>query len=154
MLQFYDVVMWIDADSLLTNQDVSVDDIIGENKEPFIASHDWSKTNYVSSGNFIVQNTDKLNEFSEIFYNIAHAFPEEQSTINFIYSKSQDNGLVKIVDHKFLNSVPTREMYGKSWEGRKDIVCNWTDQSFLLHLTGITNKTRHQILQDHFKAFL
>ena len=154
MLQFYDVVMWIDADSLLTNQDVSVDDIIGEHKEPFIASHDWSRTSYISSGNFIVQNTDKLDEFSEIFYNIAHAFPEEQSTINFIHSDPKNNGLIKIVDHKFLNSVPTREMYGECWNSRGNIICNWTDESFLLHLTGVTNKIRHQILTDYFGKFL
>jgi len=154
MLQFYDIVMWIDADSLITNQESSIENIIGDANQPFIASHDWSTKNYISTGNFIIQKTDGIQDFANAFYGIASNFPEEQSTVNWIYSNMNQSKHIKVVDHKYLNSVPSREMYSESWRGRKHIISNWKEGSFLLHLTGVDNKTRNRILKDYFGKFL
>lgn len=154
MLNWYDVVFWADADSLITNPEISIHDIIGENNSPFILSHDWSTTKYASTGNFIIQKTEYVAEFMESFCNVAKGFQEEQCTINHMWKDPLGSKMVSVIDHKFLNSIPTREMYGSSWNGRFDIISNWTPDSFLIHLTGVDNTTRHNILQNHFSDFL
>tara|TARA_Y100000385_G_C12976699_1_gene586485 strand:- start:370 stop:1053 length:684 start_codon:yes stop_codon:yes gene_type:complete len=154
MLQLYDIVMWIDADSLITNQDCSVEDIIGEANQPFIASHDWSSKDYISTGNFIIQKTEGVDDLFKSFYEIANNFPEEQSTINWIYNNANQSKHIKVLDHKYLNSLPTREMYSDSWNGRPDIISNWEEDSFLLHCGGVSAKTKNKILRDYFGKFL
>tara|TARA_R110000824_G_scaffold113755_1_gene263754 strand:+ start:818 stop:1537 length:720 start_codon:yes stop_codon:yes gene_type:complete len=154
MLNHYDIVFWIDADSLITKPSLSVDQILGGSDRVLTASHDWSTKSYVSAGNFILQRTENLQKFIDVFCSLGPHYPEEQSTFNAIFNNPELSSLINLLDHKFLNSVPTREMYGVSWDGRRDIISSWTNDSFLLHLTGVENRTRHDILKKYFGEFL
>jgi hypothetical protein len=54
---------------------------------------------------------------------------------------------IKILDHRFLNSIPSKELYRGIWDGRPDPPEPWTPESFLVHITGVPNKNRIDVLK-------
>lgn len=154
MLQHYDVVMWIDADSVITNDNYKIDDFMPVVGKTFYASYDWHGTSSFSTGNFIVQRTELLDQFMGVFYGSVRNFIEEQQTLNAIYMGTPLSDTMHILDHRFLGSVPCREMYGVHWDGRPDIPYPWDENSFLAHVGGVRNKARLDILNTHFANHL
>jgi hypothetical protein len=133
MLKNYDCVMWIDADSLITNIDYKIEDFLIPNNYVLYASYDWIGKFTLSGGNFIIQNTDKTEEFLNYYYNISKYFKEEQTTLNYIFAENPDSNYIKILEHKFLGSVPSIEEYTpKVWGKRPDPPYPWSKESFLL----------------------
>ena len=154
MLQHYDVVMWIDADSVITNDNYTIDDFMSVAGHTFYASYDWYGKSSFSTGNFIVQRTEFLDEFVNTFYGLVRNFAEEQGTLNAMYGGTHLGGTMHILDHKFLGSIPSRDMYGVHWNGRPDIPFPWDETSFLSHIGGIRNQPRLDILNTHFANYL
>lgn len=154
MLISYDIIMWIDADSLITNPDMKITDFETNPDITFYASYDWHGRNSFSAGNFIVQNTKYSNEFLDAFFKIAKYFPEEQMTLNAMYANDAFKPTMKILEHKYLGAAPSVEMYAEQWVGRRPIVAPWSDGAFLVHITGIPNYARINILKQHFSKYL
>lgn len=157
MLNNYDVVMWIDADSLVTNFEYKIEDFLYPDNYVLYASYDWLGHYSLSGGNFIIQNNDLTKSFLNNYYNFSKNFKEEQSTLNYIEAlqKNYDVNYVKILDHRFLGSIPSIEQYtSRVWGNRPDPPHPWTKNSFLVHLTGIGNKERLEILNTHYSEYL
>ena len=154
MLQHYDVVMWIDADSVITNENYTIDDFMPVAGHTFYASYDWHGKSSFSTGNFIIQRTEFLDEFINTFYGLIGSFAEEQGTLNGMYGGTHLGGTMYILDHRFLGSIPSREMYGVHWNGRPDIPFPRDETSFLSHIGGIQNQPRLDILNTHFSNYL
>jgi hypothetical protein len=158
LLEEYDVVMWIDADSIITCDDYSLEDFGIDENHSFYASYDWSWKQSFSTGNFILNKTDRSELLFKTYYDNAKQFPEEQMALNGIY-RSDANGLrstMKILDHKFLGSIPSVEMYHSvgTWQGRANIPWPWNEGDFLLHVTGVQNKHRIAVLKKYFERYL
>jgi len=155
MLQYYDIVMWIDADSIITNLNYSIDDFLIEPEICFYASYDWNAKLTFSTGNFIIKRTTNTQKFISLFYELCQYFPQEQDTLNAIYFKTQFQSIMKILEHKFLGAIPSIDMLGQQlWRDRMPIVSPWTSDCFLSHLTGISNKDRINILNKFYKDYL
>jgi hypothetical protein len=155
MLESYDCVMWIDADSLVTNTCYKIEDFLIPDNHVFYASYDWTGKFTLSGGNFIIQNTDKTIEFLNYYYKISKHFEEEQTTLNYIAFKNPELNYIKILEHKFLGSVPSIDQYTTNvWGRRPDPPYPWNRESFLVHVTGIGNKERIEILKKHYNLFL
>jgi len=154
MLNFYDVVMWIDADALITNFNYSIDDFCLQENISFYASWDWNGRYTFNTGNFIVQNTKYSDSLWGTLFSTGKHFQHEQMALNAIYSGTELKRTIKCLDHMYLNSIPSREMYGEAWATRAPIFSPWTKESFLLHITGCTNALRLEILNKYFKEFL
>jgi|688.fasta_scaffold72507_2 hypothetical protein len=152
LLNIYDAVMWIDADSLITNYSYKLEDFI-DDSTTFVASYDWAGPHSFSTGNFIIQKTPNLNKLIELFYLYGPRFNSEQEVLNMINYYSLHNG-IKSLDYKFLGSTPTKLQYGKGWETRPEPKGPWTKDCFLVHLTGVSNTRRIEILNTYFKEFL
>lgn len=152
LLHSYDAVMWIDADSLITNYSYKLENFI-DDSACFAASYDWNGYHSFSTGNFIVQKTPDLNKLLELFYLHGPAFNSEQEVLNIIYNNRLHNG-IKVLDHKYLGSTPSKVQYGNSWETRSEPKGPWSKDSFLVHLTGVSNTKRIEILNTYFKEFL
>lgn len=153
LLRFYDCVMWIDADSIITNYNYKIQDfIVGD--ETFIASYDWMHYNSFSTGNFIIRKTPQVQELFNRFLNVSkfrlNDIMAEQGTLNQIYNESASmKSLFNILPHKFLNSVPEFLVETETWRNdnnRSGIVDPWTPESFLAHLTGTSTLERTNIL--------
>ena len=155
MIQYYDIVMWIDADSVITNDKYSISDFYLDEDHCFYASWDWNGKNSFSTGNFIVTNTKNTQTFISFYNQVCMKFPHEQDTLNALYINSPFRNIIKILDHKFLGAVPHIDMYGKElWKDRMPIPYPWNSDCFLSHLTGISNKDRIRILNDFYKDYL
>jgi len=161
MLEYYDSVMWLDGDSIITNDKFSIDDFSIDDENTLYASWDWmNKTPYIngsyfhafSMGNFIVHNSKNLNVFTNMFFNAAAKhFSDEQFTLNALYAQTPIQNTIKILDHKFLGGVP--KQVEDIWKSRK-LVDPWTEEFFLAHFTGISNKNRIDIMKNYFGKYL
>ena len=154
MLEQYDIVMWIDADALITNEDLKIENFPLEPHITFYASYDWNGKTSMSTGNFIVQNTPNTEAFANTFYSLGKRFSSEQETINALFWGSDLKHTIKPLEHKFLNAAPTVDMYKEAWATRPPIFAPWTKDAFLLHLTGCSNKHRIRMLNEYFKEYL
>ena len=62
MLEHYNIVMWIDADSIITNDNFSINDFQIDENHSFYASWDWNNVGHsFSTGNFIIHKTKNTN---------------------------------------------------------------------------------------------
>lgn len=163
LLPYYDIVMWVDGDSIITNNNLSINDFPLDDDHSFYVSWDWMHKepyrngNYVhrfSLGNFILKNTNKINEFSNMFYHYAKYFPEEQHELNTLYDSTILHENIKILDHNFLGGVPQQVETLPVWKTRGKIVEPWNKTHFLAHLTGISNQDRISILKQDFVEYL
>lgn len=162
MLEYYDIVMWIDGDSIITNNNYSIEDFNLTDKTVFSASWDWMhKTPYFnghyfhafSLGNFILQKNEYTETFVNTFYSIAKHFPEEQYTINTIYAGTSLKENIQILDHKFLGGVPSF-IETDIWKNKSKIIDPWTPEHFLSHFTGISNEQRIDMMKTKFSDYL
>jgi hypothetical protein len=155
MLEYYDVVMWLDADSIITNDNYSITDLSVDDTNVFYASYDWPSKMSFSTGNFIVQNTENTEIFKKTFYHICNNFQHEQDTFNMLYRSTPLQNIMKILDHKYLGAIPGIELYPYPvWATRMVPAWPWTEDAFICHLTGLPNTARDTILKTHFTKYL
>lgn len=147
-LRSYDYVLSIDADTLVTNPEVSIELFLCAYPERELwVTHD---TNGLNSGVFIVKNTDftwKL--FQDIWHhhNFINAPLGEQIAMRERIEglSTEDKEKVKIVPQKQLNAYKY-ENYSKCFPDGQ-----WEKDCFLLHLPGMNNVERVKIFGEMTK---
>lgn len=160
MLEFYDIVMWIDADSIITNDNFSIDDFQLDGDHCFYASWDWTGKRTISTGNFIIQKCASTDQMFDAFLQVGKYVKDtnqwgwEQTTMNKIYSQTNLGKHIKILDHKYLGAIPNRAMFRGIWDGRPEPQYPWTEECFLSHITGVPNKNRIDVLTNTFERYL
>ncbi len=155
MLEYYDIVMWIDADSIITNDNININDFPLDDDHCFYASWDWNGQVSMSTGNFILTNNQHTSYFENTFHKIRHNFNSEQEGINVMYNYDLNSkNIIKILDHNFLGSVSSKEICKEAWLDRPAPTHPWTKDSFLLHLTGLSNKKRIEMLHEYYREYL
>lgn len=175
MLEQYDVVMWIDGDSIITNENIPVEDfLVGDHS--FYASWDWLSHangqpgyNGFSSGNFIIRRTPNSKKLFDAFLEVSKYFTQDegadQVTLNTIYNAGGEDlrKEFKVLEHKYLNAVPEFMVDTKTWKAdpkrtgptkTHTIIAPWNEDCFLAHLTGCTTEDRIYILQTYLKKYL
>lgn len=155
MSQYYDAVMWIDADSIITNDNISINEFPLNDTCCFYASWDWIGKSSMSTGNFIITPNQYSDDFENLFHIIRPRFNSEQETINYMYRHdTQSHNTIKILDHTFLGSVSPKEICKEAWADRPAPTHPWTKDSFLLHLTGLSNKKRIEMMHEYYGEYL
>lgn len=152
MLAFYDFVMWIDGDSLITNDNYTIEDF-GMVDEVVCASYDWEWKKTFSTGNFIVQKNKNTQSLLEQFFTLAsnYDFPHEQAVLNHIHrSNSSMSHLFKVHEHRYLGAIPSKEIHRECCNAERTVLYPWTSDCFLIHLTGLDNQSRMNILNKYF----
>lgn len=159
MLEYYDTVMWIDADAIITNDTYTIQDFIKDDRILSV-SWDWTGKKSFSTGNFVIKNQKNIKPFFDTFLYIAqqivqtNTWGEEQTAFNWMYTNTSFKENIAILDHNFLNAVPSKSMLGEVWSTRPEIQFPWNKNCFLAHLTGIPNQNRIEILKRVFGEFL
>lgn len=156
LLRLYNAVMWIDADSVITNYNYKVEDFI-KGDECYIASYDWMHYNSFSTGNFIVRRTPNTQDLFNLFLKVSRYHLEgigaDQSTFNQIYRDMPDQrNNFGILDHKYLNAVPGFLTETRTWRNdnnRSGIVQPWNPDCFLAHFTGTDNDERLELIKSN-----
>lgn len=160
MLEYYDAVVWIDADSIITNNKFSINDFHLDDDHCFYASWDWTGKKTISTGNFIIQKCDSTDSMFEAFLQVGKYVKDtkqwgwEQTTMNLIYSQTNLGKNIKILDHKYLGAIPSRKMFRGIWDGRPEPQYPWSEECFLSHITGVPNKNRVEVLKTTFERYL
>lgn len=162
MLNYYDIVMWIDGDSIITNQSYSIDKFMLDD-HCFYASYDWNvnpeNNSFFSFGNFILKNNKNIENFKTALYHMDKVivnfdrtiWGNEQVGLNVInMNLFKNKNIIKVLETKYLNSVPSF----MGWDSNRHIVTPWTPDSFLAHLTGSSNKNRIYVLLNHLREYL
>lgn len=173
MLEHYDVVMWLDSDSIVTNSNLTIDDFI-DDKHTIYFSYDWpvssdGSTGHVgfSGGNFIIKSTKYVEELFSTFVNFSQHFlndvGSDQTCFNVIYNQTPLKQHFKILEHNYLNAVPESILTTNTWASDPNrsgknkthkIINPWTGDSFIAHLTGCTSDDRINLLNTYFKKYL
>jgi hypothetical protein len=160
MLEYYDTVMWIDADSIITNDNFSINDFQLDDDHCFYASWDWTGKQTISTGNFIIQKCSSTSIIFDAFLKVGkyvkntNQWGWEQTTMNLIYRETDLGSHIKVLDHKYLGSIPSKEMFKGIWHGRPEAPYPWSKESFLVHLTGIPNRNRIEVALTTYKDYL
>jgi hypothetical protein len=165
-LRYYDNVMWLDGDSIITNQNYKIEDFIND-ECCFFASYNWSveesPNGAFTTGNFILKRDSKadIEKLYNLFLQVSKHFIDhvlqELITFNTIYSNPAFSSMFKILPHKYLNACPEILKETKTWsndKNRGNIVGPWNPECFLAHLTGCTTEERFEILKKHFDSYL
>lgn len=169
LLNYYDFVMWIDGDAIITNDNYSIHDFminISNNKNNFFFSSDWMHNpqnfpgghSYFSSGNFILKSSQETEFLAENFLHIAQYhlddIMQEQGTLNHMSFLPEFKDYFKILHQKYLNSVPIFVSQTEIWKDRLPIFYPWNEDCFLAHFTGTSNEDRINIIKNNFKKFI
>lgn len=166
-LRYYDNVMWIDGDSIITNQNYKIEDFIDSNC-CFTASYNWmvpeSPTGGdFTTGNFIIRNEPRqdIESLYNAFVNVSKHFLnnvcQELATFNTIYKMPAYTKMFNILPHKYLNACPDFLVDTETWKkdnNRTGIVSPWDKDCFLAHLTGCSTKERADLLKTRFTDYL
>jgi hypothetical protein len=173
MLEYYDVVMWLDGDSIITNDKMPIEDFITKDHTIYF-SYDWpvavdGSTGHVgfSGGNFILQLTDQTNTLLNTFVQASQQYTKDtgsdQACFNAIYNQTPLRKDFKILDHKYLNAVPEFISRTSTWQAdpnrtgpnkRFTIPSPWNEDCFIAHLTGCSSDDRIDLLQNELKSYL
>lgn len=154
MLKYYDIVLWLDADSIITNHEIKIENFPIEENITFYASYDWNGRYSISAGNFLFVKNHYTDNFLNAIYSLNGKLPNEQVAMNYLYFNTPLKNIMKILDHDYLNAAPSKEMYAEQWATRPDIPYHWNTNSFICHLTGASNIHRKRILNTYFKNYL
>ena len=153
MLSIYDFVVWIDADAFITNFDYKIEDIANSD-HCFFVSRDWvfdkdDINGTFNTGNFILKKTSQIESFFQSFAQVSQSYlnhvMQDQQALNHLYLSGMQSRNMKIVDKKYLNSVPELMFETETWKGRKPIANPWTKDCFIAHLTGALNEERIKV---------
>jgi len=174
MLEHYEVVLWIDGDAAITDTSIKIEDIINDTQS-FYASYDWACSkdtprghHCFSTGNFILQRTEKTAELYAKFYEASRFFLDdqgaEQSTLNYLYNTDDTlRSEFCILSQQYLNAVPETILETSTWRSDPNrtgstsnmhIVSPWNSTSFLVHLTGCSNGDRVEQLTKYFSKYI
>ena len=165
-LKYYDNVMWLDADSIITNQEYKIEEFI-DDQHCFFASYNWmvpeGTNKEFTTGNFIIKRTPfpEIEQLYNLFIQTSKYFLDhicvELATLNTIYNTTLLKSVMKILPHRYLNACPDCLIQTQTWKNdnnRTGIVSPWNEDCFLAHLTGCSNVEREEVFKKYFKKYL
>lgn len=161
MLFTYETVFWIDSDSIITNYNYDLTTFGINSDKTLYASYDWEWKNSFSTGNFILHRTPMWKELFQLFLSLgSNQFlkhpAQEQATLNFIHKQTNMSKTIQVLEHKYLNAVPTELESTKTWitSNRPKINWPWDKNCFLAHIGGLTNNERIEIIKNNFSQYI
>lgn len=152
----YDVVLWLDSDTVVTNPTIPVE-MFADPNYVLIASEDWCappgynpQTHFISMGNCVIMRRPDTEQFfldAETCVQFKNR-PcwDQDAVINRMRASAHFNGRVKRLPRRSLNSVPPEVA---------NVVEPWQDGDFLAHLTGLgAHSLRVPFVPRYNEAFL
>jgi len=155
----YDWILWVDNDTLFTNFNQKIENLIDENYH-FIICADYGGD--VNAGVFLVRNSKQGKEYIKYLKNKMYElapinkflFGEEQTAICATYKDKQFENTIKVIPQKLMNAYPYSGVYGhpnglNDWLG---VNGDWQSGDFIIHIPGFGPDLFHERL-NHFKKY-
>jgi hypothetical protein len=140
----YEYVMWVDADTLLLNEDFNIQEILNNTSEIFISQD----VNALNTGVMIWKNTENnkniLNKIWSLTEFLNHPWWENAAFMS-LYEQNYNNiqTIVEKVPQKILNAYDYN-LYNLTYDdGQVD------DKSFIIHFPGLPNNQRVTIMKGY-----
>jgi len=159
----YDWIYWCGADTMITNFNIKLEDLIDNNYHFIVAKDLWD----INSDSFFCRNSEQAIDFLNALLDThdqyidkngnavdfgltlpdggARAWGEQGAMVD-LYPKFQN--IIKLVPQKMINSY-LYHLYGSAWHQKGlDAFGNngsWSQGDFLLHLPGMPNANRINI---------
>jgi hypothetical protein len=147
LLPGHEAVLWLDADTMVTNPEISVEGLAADDRHLLYVSRDWTtcsaadEPHHFSMGNFLLRNTPTtfaVLDLIESRAEWANVSLWEQSAIQAEHRENPAlRRVVRVMPRRVLNSVPY-----------PDAVEPWAPGDFLAHFTGIANHIRVELIQQ------
>nr|QFG74575.1 MAG: GMA12/MNN10 family galactosyl transferase [Megaviridae environmental sample] len=151
ILHKYDYVFLSDADVILTNRDIRIEDIISESYEENIFMYITTDFNSINSGNTIWKNCKKSFQFidtilslagNDIVYTVDYPYKpigiyEQPAIIYTINTNTEFSKFIKITHQYKMNSYLDFGINSNDNSERRI----WQQGDFLIHLAGYDNFT-------------
>ena len=155
----YEWILWLDNDTLITNFNKKIEEIIDENYH-FIITYDYAQLN---AGVFLVRNSPQgkayIKHLKQKMYELAPKNPwlfgEEQYALVNTYKDEEFKDIIKIISQKIMNAYPYTDVYGHK-DGYLDLFGvngNWEQGDFIIHIPGFGPDLYHKRL-DHFRKYI
>lgn len=150
----YELVVWLDADTVVTNPAWKAEDFVQGQRSVVYASGDWGpcpeedRWYWFNTGNMVVRwlGADSIRFFEAMWqrgrdkwWNI---WGFEQSTLQEMKRDPAFANLICTLPGKMLNAVP-RSVQEHTHNP-------WDDKDFVAHITGITNAHRLEVVKGGF----
>lgn len=152
----YEWILWTDADAMITNFSIKLEDLI-DNNFHFIVATDF---NGINTGVFLIRYSDQGRKFLDYLIEFSRKHPDvrmqEQQFIKEAYEKTDFKQIIKIVPQKTMNSYmydlyQSRYSSTPNCRNRVDSLGNngdWQVGDFIVHLPDISQKTRIDIAKQ------
>lgn len=156
----YEWILWADNDTLFTNFDKKIEDVI-DNDFHFIVCADYGGD--VNAGVFLVKNSKEGREYidhlSQKMYELApfnkFLFGEEQTALQKTYKEERWANTIKVIPQKIMNAYPYSGVYGhpnglNDWLG---VNGDWQVGDFIIHIPGFGPDLFNKRL-EHFRKYI
>jgi len=149
----YDYIWWNDADSLITNSSVKMENRIFPNYDLIIS---WDEL-FLNAGSFIIKNSEASMDFLKLVFSYKEQWKDnpasEQGVITslFLHEKFQQSeyfNKIKVVNQRYLNSFPEERLIKYPNMLQHGI---WNKGDWLIHLSGISNEERLNIIPKYLE---
>jgi hypothetical protein len=146
-VQMPDWIFWTDADSLVMNGEIRLEDIIGDGEHDLIITKD---ENGLNAGQFLIKNSRWSQEFLSDVWDqeqfISHHWWEQEAIKHVLSEMTEEEEL------KHVRCVPRNAMNCYHNPYRSD----WTDGDFIVHFAGMgreRGRLHELMLEWQAKAF-
>jgi len=155
----YDWIFWCDCDTLITNFEKNIEDLIDDNYHFFLTTD----VNGINGGVFLFKTSiEGLKYFSHIkqkMYEYAaqntYKFGEEQTAMIKTYNNPEFKNIIKILPQKTMNSYDYN-LYGYDRSRSLDKLGNqghWEKGDFVIHIPGFGPDLFHKRM-EHFNYYI
>lgn len=140
-IDYYDYIFVLDADAIVNNYSISIEDIISEQKADFIISEDIPNGGWINAGSFIVRNNPLCKNLLKSWWNKGKEtnkeftiYHEQDCLIYLLTTEYKHflNNKVKVLPTNYINSA-----------------CNLNivpEDNFIIHYMAKSNEERKNLI--------
>jgi len=121
-LNKYDYLVWIDADTYITNFDISVSDLV-KTMSPYVMMYERDPYGWVNDGFMVLKNHPFCHAILSECYLHLDQICDEQGSLDYLYRTNW-----KRAQH-YINVIPHNTGYNQYW-------FSWVQGNFLIHFPG------------------
>jgi mannan polymerase II complex MNN10 subunit len=134
-------VFFSECDTLITNMDIKLEDIIKNEEKHFVITTD---INGINAGSFFIKNSHEGNEFLQDMFNGIGKFNHEQEFIidSFFISRKHHNKISLYPQRKFNSYIHNwNDLFGNNGQ--------WQENDFIIHFPGIAYTVRLDLSREY-----
>lgn len=151
-LKKYEYLIWIDADALINNMNITIESIINldRNKDLYICEDIYVEYECTNSGVMIIKNTEWSNNlFKKIWYSpIPHLHNDQNVIFYEIVKDINPNSNPSLKNSEFCIRTIHPKVAILPENTFNSHIYNYKENDFILHLMGYNTKTRISVMKQ------